>query len=249
MKILSRYKHFTLKYINLIAAFAIIAAVGFASCQKDDFIEVLGVCPAVLYSNPVNGATNVPLDQVIRAAFNEKLRPASINRLSFTVEGAAAIDGTVTYIDSTAYFTPSTLLLPNTTYMARLTPLVTDLQGNTMQTDYVWTFSTGPTLAPVVIATSPANNAVGVLNTRNITATFSLPMDPSSITSTTFLVKQGAAVVVGTLVFAGSTATFTPGANLLSNTTYTVTLTTGAKSLSGIFLPNNYVWTFNTQAN
>ena len=47
--------------------------------------------------------------------------------------------------------------------------------------------------------------------------------------------------------YSGSTATFTPTSNLLPNTTYTATVTTGAKNLAGIPLANNYVWSFSTE--
>jgi hypothetical protein len=52
--------------------------------------------------------------------------------------------------------------------------------------------------------------------------------------------------VLGTVTYSGTTATFTPSSNLNSNTTYTATITTGAKNLAGVAIANNYVWTFNT---
>jgi Bacterial Ig-like domain len=237
-----------LKYTKLSSALALLLFVGFASCQKDDFVEIPGVCPAILFSNPLNGATNVPLDQIIRAAFNEKILPASVNRFSFIVQGSALINGVVTYIDSTAYFSPNTPLSPNTTYMARLTRLITDLSGNTLQSDYIWTFSTGAVLAPMVISTNPANNAVGVVNTQAITAAFSLPMDVFTINAATFLVKRGVIPVAGVLSYTGNLATFTPLEPLLAGTTYTVNITTGVQSIAGIALPNNFLWAFTTQA-
>jgi len=71
-------------------------------------------------------------------------------------------------------------------------------------------------------------------------------MDTLTISGTTFTVKIGTTSVLGTVTYSGSTATFTPSSNLNSNTTYTATITTGAKNVAGVPLANNYVWTFNT---
>ena len=74
-----------------------------------------------------------------------------------------------------------------------------------------------------------------------------MPMDALTISTTTFTVKIGISTVLGTVTYSGSTATFTPTSNLLPNTTYTATVTTGAKNLAGIPLANNYVWSFSTE--
>jgi hypothetical protein len=116
--------------------------------------------------------------------------------------------------------------------------------ASALQTDYVWTFSTGTTLAPTVISTDPANNAMGVFLNKIVTATFSEPMDQLTLNDTTFTIKQGTTPIAGTVSYTGTTASFTPSSNLLSGTTYTATITTGAKNVSGTTLANDYVWTF-----
>jgi hypothetical protein len=69
-------------------------------------------------------------------------------------------------------------------------------------------------------------------------------MDPLSITTTSFTLKQGATPVAGTVGYAGVTATFTPAANLSPLTAYTATITTGAKDLAGNALVTNFSWSF-----
>ena len=59
---------------------------------------------------------------------------------------------------------------------------------------------------------------------------------------------NGTIPVSGAVNYAGTTATFTPSTNLLSGTTYTVTLTTQIKNPAGTPLANNFVWTFDTEA-
>jgi hypothetical protein len=98
-----------------------------SGCAKDDFVEVDGLCPEVL-STPLNGSTNIPLDQLITATFNEEMNPETINQSSFTLNGTSQIAGLITYSGKTATFKPSALLSPNTTYTATIKRTVKDLQ-------------------------------------------------------------------------------------------------------------------------
>src|SRR5690242_15049437 len=93
--------------------------------------------------------------------------------------------------------------------------------------------STSPTPTPTVSTVSPADQATHVARNNSITISFSTAMDPATITSSTIIVKQGTAVVPGTVTYTGTTATFTPTNSLLAMTAYTVTVTTGAKALNG----------------
>jgi hypothetical protein len=79
-----------------------------------------------------------------------------------------------------------------------------------------------------------------------IAATFSAVMDPATITGATFTVHQGSATVPGTVTYSGSTATFTPSANLGSSSGFTATVSTGAKDAAGKALGAAYTWTFTT---
>lgn len=120
----------------------------------------------------------------------------------------------------------------------------------------------GVCVAPTVIRTSPVSGGTNVsLNkasgtTRSakvaavklITATFSTPMDPKSITTTTFTVQQGATYISGTVSYTDTTAIFVAPNGLGPNLTYTCTISTGAKDAIGTALAHNYVWTFTTIA-
>jgi hypothetical protein len=100
--------------------------------------------------------------------------------------------------------------------------------------------------APFVYYTFPADLASGVALNARISATFSEEMDPASIGAGTFTLSQGATSIIGTWSYSGSTASFTPGANLIGNTVYTATLTTGAFSVSGAPLAGGLSWSFTT---
>jgi hypothetical protein len=97
-----------------------------------------------------------------------------------------------------------------------------------------------------VTATDPLNNVTGVSRNKAIEFTFSEPMDPLTINNSTFVLKQGSTAINGTVTYSGTTATFTPTNTLAAGTSYTATVTTGAKSLTGNSLAANSVWSFTT---
>lgn len=106
--------------------------------------------------------------------------------------------------------------------------------------------SDNPTGSPTVTSTDPNNNVTGVPRNKGIAFTFSEAMDPLTINDSTFTLMQGSTKVAGTVTYSGTTALFTPNAILTSATSYTATITTGAKNLAGKGLSNNSVWSFTT---
>src|SRR3989449_434469 len=102
--------------------------------------------------------------------------------------------------------------------------------------------------APTVTFTVPANAATGVSINGNVAAAFSKVMNPLTITPVTFTLKQGTTAVAGTVSYAGVTATFTPAGALAPLTTYTATVTTGARDLAGNALATDFGWSFTTGA-
>jgi len=210
--------------------------------------------PVVISTIPLNGATGVPLGQVLSATFNEAMSCATLTSpaVNFTVTGpgATAVAGTVACAGAIATFTPAANLIVNTLYTATITTGAQSLAGTPLAANFVWMFRTLPApTPPTVIATVPANLAVGVPINQALSATFSVAMTPATINATTFtLTGPGTTPVTGVVAYvvAGSTATFTPTANLAPNTLYTATITTGAQNLAGTGLASNYVWTFTT---
>jgi hypothetical protein len=228
--------------------FAILFIALISGCAKDDFVEIDGLCPEVLSTTPVNVATNVPLDQSITATFNEEMNPETINQSSFTLNGTSQIAGVITYSGKTATFKPSALLSPNTTYTATIKRTVKDLTGNALQTEKIWTFSTGLTVTPMVASTDPANNENNVVLNKVVSVTFNMPMKASTITGTTYTLKQGTNAVSGVVTYSGTTAIFTPTLALAANTVYTATVSAAVTNLDNTRLPSDYVWKFTTGA-
>lgn len=205
--------------------------------------------PTVIFTDPVNLATGVPVSKILSATFSEAMNPATLNTTTFLLkQGVTVITGTVTYSGTTAYFSPVANLSPNTVYTATITTGAKDLAGNGLVTNYVWSFTTGANdvIPPIVISTDPPNGATSVPRNKIISATFSEAMDPATINSASFLLKQGVNAISGTVTYSGTTAYFVPPVNLNANTVYTATITTGAKDLTGNGLVSNYVWSFTT---
>ena len=238
-----------MKIKKLITLMTLSIIVLFSGCAKDDFQETDGLCPQVTATSPLDKETSVSLNKVISVTFNEEMNPATITQTSFTVvQGTTPISGTISYSGTTARFTPTSNLVANKTYVGKITTFAKDLKGNALQTDYIWSFSTGLTLIPLVIETDPANNATGVVLNKIVRATFNTNMDALSITTgTTFTLKTTNNVAVaGSVSYSGTSAFFTPNVPLTANTIYTATITTAAKNVAGVALQNNYVWNFTT---
>jgi hypothetical protein len=227
--------------------------------------------PTVTFTVPANGATGVAINTKITATFSEAMDPATIiTPTTFTVkQGATAVAGTVTYTGVTAVFTPATSLLNSSTYTATITTGATDLAGNQLAgnqapwpaaSNYVWSWTTGAapdTTRPRVINTINANGATGVSINTKVGATFSKAMDPLTITTATFTLKQGTTAVPGAVTYSGVNAVFAPASALAANTTYTATITSMATDLAGNQLAGNqaplpaasdYVWSWTTGA-
>ncbi|MHB8872906.1 MAG: Ig-like domain-containing protein [Myxococcaceae bacterium] len=108
----------------------------------------------------------------------------------------------------------------------------------------------GPAVAPTILSVLPVDTATGVALNTSVGATFSKAMDPATLGTSTFTVKQGAAGVSGAVTYVATTrtATFTPTAALGNSLVYTATVTTGAKDPQGLALGADYTWSFTTAA-
>ncbi|HEV8686949.1 MAG TPA: DUF4082 domain-containing protein, partial [Gaiellaceae bacterium] len=108
-----------------------------------------------------------------------------------------------------------------------------------------------PPPAPTVTSTSPADGATGVSPSARVRASFSRPLDPASVTASTFTLQAGtAAPVVATVAYdqAADTATLTPSVALTAGTVYTARLDTAVRSADGVPLASAVTWSFTVAA-
>jgi len=218
--------------------------------------------PRVTLTVPASGAASVATNTRVTATLSESMGPATITGTSFTLTGPGTtpVAGTVSYGVGAkiAKFLPTSLsgLPANTLFTATLTTAATDLAGNALAVNNVWTFTTGSVAdftAATVTLVKPANLATGVAVNRAVHATFSEAMDPVTLSTATFTVQASGSpsnTLAGTVSYdpLAHIATFSPSSNLAVSTAYTATLTTGATDLAGIPLTANKVWTFTTAA-
>jgi hypothetical protein len=209
----------------------------------------------VISTNPADAATVVATNQKIIATFSEAMNAATIDTLSFTVKGAGetALVGAVSLdaASNTAVFVPGSNFTINTVYTATITTAVKSTSGKTLASNHVWTFTSGTTAdmtPPTVLSISPADTSTGFAINRNITATFSKSMDPTTIKASSFTLSPdgGTTFVSGVVTYNdnGKVATFNPDIDLDKLQPYTATITTDVADLSGNSLAGNKVWTF-----
>lgn len=108
------------------------------------------------------------------------------------------------------------------------------------------TVTQSPPSPPAVNSTTPTASETGVPLNRAIAVTFNKQMDVSTVNVNTFTLRSGAGAVSGTVSMSGTTALFRPSANLLPNTSYTATVTTGIRDITGAPPVALFAWTFTT---
>lgn len=96
--------------------------------------------PRVTATSPAAGDSNVALDALINVTFSEEIDPLTVTGFSFRLDND--VTGTITRGSRSASFEPDTNLNYGITYTATLTSAITDISGNHMDSNYVWSFTT-----------------------------------------------------------------------------------------------------------
>ena len=228
--------------------------------------------PSVVLTVPAADALAVPTNTLITATFSEAMAPATVTAGNFTVTNTTlgtAVAGTVSYAAGarTATFTPTTpaTLAAGNLFTATLTGAVTDLAGNGLAGNtavapaagnHVWSFTTGAvgdTTAPTVLTLSPADGSTAVCLSSAVSVTFSEPMNPGTINTTTVRVTDGGVAVAGAVTYdaASRVASFMPtaAAGFAPSRNLVVTVVsgpTGVQDLAGNSLAADRVSSFTT---
>jgi hypothetical protein len=107
------------------------------------------------------------------------------------------------------------------------------------------------TTSPTVTSISPVNGATGVSQGTTVTVAFSEAIDPTTINTNSFMLRDPTNTVVpATVGYAAAThtASLTPNSSLAASTTYNATVTTAVKDLFGNALSADQTWSFTTAA-
>jgi len=104
---------------------------------------------------------------------------------------------------------------------------------------------------PTVTYTDPVPNERAVSINTDITAVFSENMDPATVTTATFIVKDTYNnQISGTVTTNGTNVTFSPDSDFDYDTIYTATIIggdSGVKDLAGNPLASDYTWSFTSR--
>ncbi len=118
--------------------------------------------PTVSSTDPLNAATGVALNKQIAATFSKTMDASTITTATFTLmQGSMFVASTVSYSGTTAILAPSTNLTANTVYTATITTGAKDLAGNSLASNYVWSFTT---VVPYTVTLSSNPAAGGTTN-------------------------------------------------------------------------------------
>ena len=163
----------------------------------------------VFYAGPGSGSQNTGLSVVIT-----NLSAGGSTQINGPIPGSFSFNST----NSLLTFTPSTTLLPSSTYTIALSGGLQDLDGNTV-TPFTSTFTTGssalPDGTPGTITGTPASGGTNVPVNSTIVLQLSKPVDWATVNSSSFYVVDSSASgieVPGTITHSADyqTLTFTP---------------------------------------
>ncbi len=155
--------------------------------------------PTVFMVTPFDGATNVVVNQRVVVRFTEPLKPESIVDSVVTVTetaGGAEVAGTVTLSNDklSLTFNPQAILSTFTSYTVDVQN-VRDAAGNPMGAAFQSAFTTGdgtdstaPSILRNNLVNNPFENPIVPVNTP-IIVIFDEPVDPGSVTTSTFDVR------------------------------------------------------------
>ena len=110
--------------------------------------------PTVISVTPPDLSAGICPDTVVVATFSEAMNPATINSTTFLLAaGSTPVAGAVTYDapSRVATFTPTSSLALSTLYTATITTGAQDLFGNSLASDFVWSFTTAATACSSIV--------------------------------------------------------------------------------------------------
>jgi endonuclease I len=143
------------------------------------FATVADVAPSVSSTVPDDGATGVNINANLTVSFSEAVTPTLPNWLTLSCANSGAHPVTISGGPSIWTINPDSDFAFSELCTATIAAAnVVDQDGlpDPMAANKTWSFTTGADLAPTVLGTFPANNAVNVPVGSNLTVSFSEPV-------------------------------------------------------------------------
>jgi YD repeat-containing protein len=201
------------------------------------------VVPTIAFLSPHNGLVNVGDNASISLVFSKPINQLTVNgsTIQLVGGGTTAVPDSITLSNTNhnVQLVPHAPL-PDATLMTLTISGVTDVAGNAVPTQTTqFTTGTGPdVVTPTVVVDNPFNGESNVPLNTIIQIQANDPIDPGTVTSSSFVVTDNTAsqTVAGSYSVSadGLTITFSPNAALAANHTISVqTGNAGIKNLAG----------------
>jgi hypothetical protein len=212
--------------------------------------------PTVAAVSPPDGTSGVPTYTPVRVTFSEPVKKSTVNTatLKLTTSSGAPVAGSIllpTGVNvNAAIFDPTSPLVVGQRYTVELTSAIMGSDNNPL-TPKKSSFTTGSTTTTTpgqsggtsvgkVTFTQPADRADDVPRNIIITVRFNKPIDPSTLSTTSFMVKERSSsgnpvtgTVYGQQAGSNTIAFFDPSSQLRSDTRYIVEITDDIKDTDG----------------
>ena len=208
------------------------------------------VAPQVVITAPVAGASVDPRNPLLVSVTGTD--QVGVTEIGFNAAGATSLTDTRAVTPAAAARTESFSVVFGTPPISGGTLTLgassRDAAGN-VGTAAPVVVSVLDVVAPDVAGVTPANGASGVDPATTIVVTFTEPMDRATLNGASVVLASGGTAVAGALAFSPDDriATLTPiGQPLALNTTFTLTVGTGAQDRAGNQLAAPRTFTFTT---
>jgi fibronectin type 3 domain-containing protein len=206
--------------------------------------------PTVTSTAPLSSEQEVPVSTFPRATFSRSMAVSTISSSTVTLSGpGGAVPAAVSFDSAsrTATLSPAATLSFSTTYTVALASSIKAADGAPLGTTYSWQFTTQAPPPPDVAATSPDDAAEGVSPNGAVRANFTRSLDPTTVTSSSFTLRDSLGALVPAVVSYDTSAlqaTLHPTAALTLGGTYTARLSTAVTTADGVAMAAPYVWSF-----
>ncbi|MCC6559839.1 MAG: Ig-like domain-containing protein, partial [Xanthomonadales bacterium] len=191
------------------------------------FTTVADSAPSVVSTVPADTATGIGVSANLSVTFSEAVTPTLPNWLALTCANSGAHPVTISGGPAIWTINPDSDFSFGELCTATIAEAHVQDQDGTpdpMAAPKTWTFTTGADLAPMVISTTPADNAINVTLGSDITVVFSEPVNATTASFTVSCATSGAHTFVLSATPATS-FTLNPDADFTAAEVCTVTVT------------------------
>ena len=185
--------------------------------------------PTVTLTSPVDTATNVAANANIVITFSEPPDPTTVNASTVTI--SPSITHTRSLVGNVLTISHTPLFAVATVYTVTLTTNITDVDGNPMLANHVFSFNTQAN--PIVATQFPGSGATNIGIDTLVYGILDKSAQAASVTASTFTISPSVSVTRYIDSVDPKKIVLDPVANLANSTVYTITLTTGIKDSAG----------------